>query len=219
MKRLLIPFGTAAMLGACAGLTDLPGGYAPEAHPAEGLAVISLSLHGQDISKVSAFEYRLRERIPEDESAVVSRTRYDSARQQARAAGSVDVGKPASQRILVAGANSAEPLDVLENGRRVGRLAILRLPPGAYEIYDWRLTEKVTGGEREQSPAREFSYRFRIEPGKTKYLGRLAMQLGDRSTQRLRLDDQRQEDLRLLQNKRPEFGALAVTHEVGKLLQ
>lgn len=218
-KNLVVAAFAALGLGACAGTTDLPRSYAPEANRSEGLAVVSLSVAGKDLRQVTGFEYRLREVPPPGETPVVSRRRYDSATQHARAAHDVGAAQGSiASRVVVSGNGSGEPLDLTNNGRAVGRLAVLRLPPGDYEFHAWALREKMPGGETEYGPARDFSYPFRIEPGKVAYLGRLNLQLSARATQKLAVEDWQKDDLALLEKKHPELARLAIVPSVGKLL-
>lgn len=218
-KNLVVATFAVFGLGACAGTTDLPRGYAPETNRSEGLAVVSLSVAGKDLRNLTGFEYRLREVLPPDETPVVSRRRYDSATQHARAlhdGGAVQ--GPIARRLVVSGNGSGEPLDLMSNGRVTGRLAVLRLPPGDYEFHAWALREKMPGGEMEYGPARDFSYRFHVAPGKVAYLGRLNLQLSERATQKLAVEDWQKDDLALLEKKHPELARLAVVPAVGKLV-
>lgn len=220
MKKNFVVAALAALgVAACAGTTDLPRSYAFDSDSPEGLAVVSLSVVGKDIDQVVGFEYRMREVSPHGETPVIGRPRYDSAVQHARAVHDPN-GAPRAiaDRVPVAGAGSAEPLDLIENGRAVGRLAVLRLPPGDYEFHGWALTEKMPGGAMEYGPARDFTYRFHVEPGKAAYLGRLSLQLSGHATQRLTVEDRRAEDLALLAKKHPDLSKLSISSDVRKLL-
>lgn len=218
-KNLAVAAFTALGLGACAGTTDLPRSYTPEANRSEGLAVISLAVSGKEFSQVTGFEYRLREAAAPGETPVVSRHLYDSATQQARAAHNAGAAQGSTtRRVVVSGSGSGEPLDLVNDGRAVGRLAVLRLPPGDYEFHAWALKEKTPGGETEYGPARDFSYRFHVESGKVAYLGRLNLQLSERATQKLTVEDWQKDDLVLLEKKHPELARLALVPSVGKLV-
>lgn len=76
----------------------------------------------------------------------------------------------------------------------------------------------MPGGETEYGPGRDFSYRFHVEPGKVAYLGRLNLQLSERATQTLAVEDWQKDDLTLLEKKHPELARLAIVPSVGKLL-
>lgn len=218
MKKNFVVIALVALgVAACAGTTNIPRSYALDAGASEGLAVVSLSLVGKNIDQVVGFEYRIREVSPRGETSVIGRPRYDSAVQHARAVHD-GVPRAIANRVPVAGAGSAEPLDLIENGRAVGRLAVLRLPPGDYEFHGWALTEKMPGGAMEYGPARDFSYRFHVEPGKAAYLGRLSLQLSGRATQRLTVEDRRSDDLALLAKKHPDLSKLSISSDVRKLL-
>lgn len=217
MNRLLLAVLLSTTLAGCATAPDLPQNYALDAARAEGVAIVSLTLTGMPLDKTSGFEYRLRELAPRPEEAVVTKLHPASPQQHARSLWDNEGYRPLTRQIAVKGLDTAEPLDILNNGKPVGRLAVLRLPPGNYEFHGWKVKAPDTHGEREYAPAQAYSYRFSIKPGAATYIGRLHLDLDGQRSQRLTLEDQRHEDLATLGKKHPGLSAAPVDIAVGRL--
>ena len=117
MKQIFVLGALIFTLSGCASVSDLPPGYAPGAQDAEGLAVVSLTLSGKDLSRVSSFQYRVRKATSASGKVVERRPYFDSALQHARWLVD-DAQDPAAQRIklIVKSPALAEPLDVVESG-------------------------------------------------------------------------------------------------------
>ena len=130
MKRLLVPVLLTLGLIGCASSPDLPAGYALDPGRPEGLAIVSLTLTGKQLNRISVFEYRLREIQPRGGMFADTRDHYESSRQHARSVQSVGENPPGSRSVVVKGVNSAEPLDIGDAGQAQGRLATVRLPAG-----------------------------------------------------------------------------------------
>lgn len=206
-------------LAGCATATDLPPAYALDAKQPEGLAIVSLALTGKSLDRISGFEYRIREVPPRDEEAVVVTSRYASARQHARSLLGGSNQRQTEHRAIVKESNSAEPLDIRDAGRATGRLAALRLPPGDYEFHAWKASEPGAFGEMEYGPPRGFSYRFSIKPGVATYIGRLSLNLSERNTQRITVEDRRNDDLAILREKYPAIDIGQIVFGVEMLHQ
>jgi hypothetical protein len=217
MKRLLVPVLLTLGLIGCASSPDLPAGYALDPGRPEGLAIVSLTLTGKQLNRISVFEYRLREIPPRGGMFADTRDHYDSPRQHARSVQAVGENPPGSRSVVIKGVNSAEPLDIGDAGQAQGRLATVRLPAGEYELHSWRLREPTPYGEREYKPPQEFSYRFSVKPGEMTYLGRVNLHLGERNAVRISVEDRRQDDLALLGRKHPALATGKITHAVGSL--
>jgi hypothetical protein len=205
-----------AMAG-CAAAPDLPSTYAIDANRPEGLAIVSLTLTGRPLDKVSDFEYRIREVPPRGEAFAVVSHRYASARQHARSLQDGGEDRPLAQGVVVKGSNAVEPLDIQDAGKTTGRLAALRLPAGEYEFHAWQLKVPGANGETEYAPPRDFGYRFSVRPGEATYIGRLNLHLSDRNAQRITIEDRRNDDLAQLRKKYPGLGSSRISFTVGKL--
>lgn len=217
MKQLLIPTLLAIGLAGCASAPELPANYTLDAGRQEGIAIISLTLSGKPIDRVESFAYRLREVPPRDSSYATVTRHYDSPRQHARSIWEADKDRPFARDIVVKGLNSSESLDIREDDKPAGRLTTLRLAPGDYEIHSWRLREPATGGTTEYAPPHDFSYRFSVKPGKATYLGRIHLELSDRGTERLAIENRLADDMPLLAQKLPNLNAAEVVTEVGRI--
>lgn len=217
MNRLMLAVSLPLVLAGCATAPDLPQNYALDGMRAEGVAIVSLTLTGMPLEKTSGVEYRIRELAPRPEGAVATKLHPASPQQHARSLWDNEGYRPMTRQIAVKGLGTAEPLDILSDGKPVGRLAVLRLPPGNYEFHGWKVKVPDTHGEREYAPAQAYSYRFSIKPGVATYIGRLHLDLDDQRSQRLTLEDQRREDLATLGNKHPGLSVAPVDIAVGRL--
>lgn len=217
MNRLLFAVLLSTTLAGCATAPDLPQNYTLDVSRAEGIAIVSLTLTGMQLDKTSDVEYRLRELAPRPEEAVVTKLLSSSPQRHARSLSDRESYRPVIRPITVKGLNTAEPLDILSDGKPVGRLAVLRLPPGNYEFHGWKVKAPDSHGEREYAPAQAYSYRFSIKPGIASYIGRLHLDLESQRSQRLMLEDQRREDLATFGKKHPGLSAAPVDIAVGRL--
>ncbi len=217
MNKMLLPTLLVVGLAGCAASPDLPSTYALDSKRPEGLAVVSLTLNGKPLDKVSSYAYRIREVLPRGEAYAVVTHHYASARQHARSVQDEGKDRPFTQSVVVKGPNNTDALDINDAGKATGRLAALRLSPGDYEFHAWQVREPSPYGEVEYTPSREFSYRFSIKPGEATYIGRLNLHLGASNTQRVAIEDRQAEDLSLLGRKYPALRAAKVTASVGSL--
>lgn len=71
MNKMLLPTLLVVGLAGCAASPDLPSTYVLDAKRPEGLAVVSLTLSGKPLDKVSGYEYRIREVLPRGEAYAV----------------------------------------------------------------------------------------------------------------------------------------------------
>jgi hypothetical protein len=212
LKRQLLTILLAVMLTGCAALPDLPLDYALDDSRPEGLAFVSLTLAGKQLSQISSFEYQIRELPPADQDAVVTRPHFGSAKQHAKWVASGHGSQPGLWKAVVSGPGSSEPLNVLENGKAMGRLVALHLPPGNYEFHAWKLIERNPPyGEIEYGPKQPLSYRFSVKRGEAVYLGRLSLQLGERNTQKVAAEDRHESDLAIIKDKYPSLGRGAIS--------
>lgn len=215
MNRTLIQALLVLSLAGCAATSDLPAAYTLDAKRQEGLAIVSLTLSGKAMDKISSFGYRIRQVPPRDEEAVTAKPYFDSARQHARSVQDVGMQRDADWNAVVKGPNSSEPLDIVDTGKPTGRLASLRLPAGDYEFHSWTVREPNPYGGMEYGPNQAFSYRFHVKPGEAVYLGRLHLRLGERNTHKLTVEDRRERDLTIFKEKYPsqDVGAIAIRIE------
>ncbi len=217
MKKTLLSALLVAGLTGCAAAPDLPSTYSLDPNRLEGLAIVSLTLSGKPLDKVSDYEYRIREVLPRGEAYAVVSQHYASARQHARSVQDEGKDRPVTHSVVVKGPNNIDALDIQEAGKTKGRLAALRLAPGDYEFHSWQVREPSTYGETEYKPAREFVYRFSIKPGEATYIGRLNLHLSSRNTERITVNDRQVEDMSLLGQKYPALRAAKIVAAVGIL--
>ena len=216
MDRALIPAVLVVGLTACATVSDLPPDYVVGAN-GNGLVIVSLTLSGKTLERLSSFEFRIRDVAPEDGDPVNAMPYFDSARQHARWIGGGDRSRQnVDLGVIVKESNSAEPLDITDAGTVTGRLATLRLPAGDYEFYAWKVREPNLYGGTEYSPKHTFSYRFSVKPGQTIYIGQLNLRLTERNTQMITIEDKRDRDLVVLVEKIPSIRAEQVSFGVGR---
>lgn len=217
MNKSLLPALLVAGLAGCAASPDLPSTYTLDSNRAEGLAIVSLTLSGKPLEKVSDYEYQIREVLPRGEAYAVVSQHYASARQHARSVQDEGKERPFTHSVVVKGPNNIDALDIQDAGKATGRLAALRLSPGDYEFHSWQVREPSPYGETEYRPAREFVYRFSIKPGEATYIGRLNLHLGSRNTERITVNDRQVEDMSLLGQKYPALRVAKIVAAVGVL--
>lgn len=169
---------------------------------AEGSAVVSLTLSDKDLGRVSKFRYCLRPATDGAVEEVRRRPNFASALQQGRWLQDKQAQGPAAIGLIVKDPSSREPLDVIDGGKSVGRVAVLRLPAGDYELYDWKLVILNRYGGDELGPKRAAAYRFRVEAGRATYLGNLDLRVTDQDTYRISVEDKTRRDLALLSKKK-----------------
>lgn len=217
MNKSLLPVLLVAGLAGCAASPDLPSTYTLDSNRPEGLAIVSLTLSGKSLDKVTDYEYRIREVLPRGEAYAVVSQHYASARQHARSVQAEGKERPFTHSVVVKGLSNADALDIRDAGKATGRLAVLRLLPGEYEFHTWQVREPSPYGETEYRPAREFVYRFSIKPGEATYIGRLNLHLGSGNTERITANDRQAEDMSLLGQKYPAIPAAKIVAAVGIL--
>lgn len=218
MKRILTPLALILTVAGCSTVSDLPPGYRLGAQGAEGLAIVSLTLSGKDLGRVESFEYRVREAPTISAYENVKRRPYfQSARQHARWLQDKDAQGPAAglTRLIVKDPALAEPLDIVESGKTIGRLAALRLPAGDYELYDWKLVVPNVYGGNEFTPRRAIGYRFTVEAGRAIYLGNVDLRMTEQDTYGITVENKAKRDLALLTKKVPSIGVEAVIYGPG----
>lgn len=219
MKQTFVLGALIAALSGCATVSDLPPGYALGPEEAEGLAVVSLTLSGKDLSRVSSFEYRIRKARGESFEEMEQSPHFASARQHARWLVDDAAQGPAAKRVklIVKDPALAEPPDVVESGRTVGRVAALRLPAGDYELYDWKVVVPNQYGGDEFSPKRAMAYRFRIEAGRVSYLGNVDLRMTEQDMYDITVENRAKRDLALLAKKLPSVTSEDVLFRPGEL--
>jgi hypothetical protein len=222
MSRSLIALFSIAALAACSTVSDLPPGYRLDAQDRHGVAVVSLTLSGKNLSRVSSFEYRLREVVPnEAASADVARThRFGSARQHARWLSSSSAYGMAGTRAkaIVKDQSLDEPLDVKdESGSPIGRVAALRLPPGEYELYNWKIVEPSDYGEDVLAPRQSFGVRFRVEAARAVYIGNVNLNITEDDRYAVTVGDETKRDIPLLAKRVPFVSDTGIPFRPGRV--
>ncbi len=214
MNKSLLSGLLVAGLTGCAASPDLPATYALDAKRQEGLVIASMTMSGKPLDKVSDYEYQIREVLPHGDSYAIVSQHYASARQHARSIQEDGKALPQAYAVVVKGVSNADVLDIQDAGKAIGRLAVIRLSPGDYEIHTWQVREPSPYGETEYRPARELAYRFSIKPGEATYIGRLNLHLSQGNTERLAIEDRQAEDMNLLGRKYPGLRAAKITVSV-----
>lgn len=220
MKPLLALGALLLTLSGCAAVSDLPPGYNLGTQSTEGLAVVSLTLSGKDLKRIERFEYSVREVPPADAYEDVNRRPYFySSRQHARWMQDKDAQGPSGYRarLIVKDQALAEPLDVVESGKPIGRVATLRLPAGEYELYDWKLVEPNQYGGNVFSPKQAFGYRFKVEAGRATYLGNVDLRITEQDTSKIAVENKAKRDLDLLAKKVPAISISDVLYRPGEM--
>lgn len=184
----------------------------------EGLAIVSMTLSGTSLSQLNGFEYRIRRVATAGRDEVTTTQHASSSAQRVRQA--IEGRKSDASNwwsAAVTGPGVPDSADLMEAGNLVGRVLLLNLAAGDYEIYDWRILESGDGGETEHGPALSFSYRFSVIPGRAVYLGRVHLALSAaHDKQTIGVEDSRETDLAVL---RQRFPALNSTPVAVDLLQ
>ena len=85
--------------------------------------------------------------------------------------------------------------------------AVAKASPSFRSVFPERHSKRIT----------EFEYRLRfsVKSGAASFLGRLHLQLGERDSQKLRLEDKRDSDLAAFSRKYPQLDGVAIG--IGKL--
>lgn len=83
-----------------------------------------------------------------------------------------------------------------------GRLAVMELPQGIYEFYNWEGHSSFGRGKSRIRPKTEFSKKFLVKAGEVKYLGNLHLALS-RSAFKLLVLDMEDRDLSILHKDNP----------------
>lgn len=99
----------------------------------------------------------------------------------------------------------------------IGRIAVIELSPGEYELRRWVMGRSTHGSFSSRRP---FGYRFVIEAGKVTYVGSVHVDLqrtadADTLPYRISLDDRRERDLAIVRRKYPGLGTTPVSFADG----
>ncbi|QDF96991.1 hypothetical protein CJ010_10860 [Azoarcus sp. DD4] len=216
--RLSVPIVALALSGCATAPAPAPADSSG-ARDDYGLAIVSLTLSGKPLERVSHFEYRLRA-IPSVNGGEVKRTpHFNSVRQHARwlTDGAGPRAGAVPTRVAVKASGSGVMPDVVESGLPIGRLVVLRLPAGDYELHDWKVVEPTVHGRDELAPRQGPVYRFTVEPGRAAYLGSLDLRLAGEGAHHLSVAAKAQRDLALLPAKGPAVRVSDVVYRPGAL--
>ncbi|WP_265942142.1 hypothetical protein [Dechloromonas sp. A34] len=183
----------------------------------EGLAVVSLTVSGKPLDKVSSLEFRVRPLAPHGEQVTEATPRFRSAREHTEWMQSERGRRDADWGVGVKVPGAAVPLDVIDHGTPIGRLTTMRLPAGQYEFYAWRLREPDPKGGAEDSRKDTFSYPFVVKAAQATYIGRLNLHLIDRDSEKLTVENRREQDFAVLRKKLPSVGAGQIAVDIGRI--
>jgi len=218
MIRTCMSVVLVAGISGCASVVDLPTGYKVGEEEGEGLAIVSLTLSGKSLDELSSLEYRIREVARPSYLPVEVRMNTDTARQRAKWVAEGGDRPKVGRKVMVAGPNSGEPLDIGSADTRRGRVAALPLPAGTYEFHAWEAREPTQYGSLEYRPRQDFSYRFVVRPGQATYIGELDLDLGEPDAYRVTVEDRSARDLSLLKKKMPAVALYDVSIEIGRVV-
>ncbi|QID19355.1 hypothetical protein G3580_18085 [Nitrogeniibacter mangrovi] len=196
MPRFAAGLALALTLAGCAATPTPPRSAAART---DGLAVLSLTVAAPAGTRVSRFEYRLRPVAqPPMNQARVERY-YRSEREHARALGTrtTATGAPADRPLPVVGQGAGDAGAIREDSGTVGRVAVLRLAPGTYELRDWRLVLADRHGKLALTPPHPVVYRFTVPADGGSYLGNVHLAVTANHQYRFALADRRARDLAL----------------------
>lgn len=218
MRQVIVSCFLAILLTGCATVTDVPPRYGLGSR-SEGLAVVSLTLSGKDLANVSSFEYGVRDAPGQYAREVRRKPYFASARQHARWLQDKQAQGPEAHRmrVIVKGSAVGEPLDIVESGRAVGRLAAIPLPAGDYELYGWKVVIPNRYGRNEFTPGQGFSYSFRVDAGHATYLGNLNLHVTEQDTYDITVTNKAGRDVALLMRKVPSLRGEQIIHRVGQI--
>lgn len=188
-------------LSACGTMSDPMLGDLSVDGQGEGIVVLSLTLTGKALSKVDSFEYWVRPVAQSDGEPVRERRYFVSTKRFGQWVANGTGEHESIRKVTVKGADSIEPLNVVDGSESVGRVVTLRLPAGDYEFYSWAVRDVNFHGGIEVTPQYVTSYRFTVQPNKYSYAGQLNLALSGHKTVQTTVEDQKTRDLALLKKK------------------
>lgn len=122
----------------------------------------------------------------------------------------VAAGKPGAGSFMTG--NMQDPLDWTHPN---GRLVVAELPPGQYELYQWRAE-----GMNVTYTSKLFSIPFTIEAGKATYIGNLFINMDETTAKyTLSVTDTSARDLPLLIRHYPNIKQTDVSTEISKIFR
>lgn len=198
MIRQLVAVAAATFsLAACAG--PMSDHASPEK---EGLVILSLTAEAPDHARISRLAYRIRpvETAGEGEQAAQAKRRSSSVNERFRKAAADNARRAADNarsRLDVLGSNLPDEGAIHVANQTTGRVLVLHLPPGEYELRDWSLSMRDEEGKVDLSAPNGGSYRFSVVGGEQRYLGNLHLSIKPRDHYSQSLSDARARDLAL----------------------
>jgi len=187
IRRLITAAAAAISLSACAGpMVD------HAASRLEGLVIVSLTADAPTHAHIAQLTYRVRpvEPVGEGEQVAQARRRSSSVNEQFRRAATENARRAADNtrsRLTVLGSDVPDAERIQVADKTIGRVLVLRLPPGEYELRDWSLSMRDPNGKVELSAPDGDAYRFAVVGGTQRYVGNVHLSLkpGSRFTQTL----------------------------------
>lgn len=217
MKYTIVATILVLSLSACGTMSDPELGNLSDENKGEGIVVLSLTLTGKELGRIDSFEYWFRPVSLPDGEPVREKPYFVSAKRFGQWVAKGTEEHESIQKVTVKGPDSIEPLNVVNGGESIGRVATLRLPAGDYEFYRWAVREANFHGGIEATPQYVTSYRFTVRPNKYSYAGQLNLALSGHKTVKTTVEDQRDRDLAVLKKKYPWFIADQVQSDLLKV--
>ncbi|WP_323003989.1 hypothetical protein [Denitromonas sp.] len=214
MKKTIFALLMPVIITGCA-TTDLPSKYALDENSGRSIAVAGVTLSGAPLSRFAGFELLVRERKGQSESSVNVKPYYHSVTGLARTISENSKHRQRHRSFVIKGPASNESLDIVEEDKATGRVAVLELPPGDYEVYGWRLRERTQFGGLEYTPVMALSHGFRVEPGEGHYLGRFDLDFTAEGRPRMAIDDRRAEDLSAISTRYARVDVARISSDDG----
>jgi hypothetical protein len=199
------------MLSGCASVADPPTDYRL-GERSEGLLVATLTLTGSDAKQGASVEYWIR-RAPGGEGfdKALRVPHFDSALQHARWTAAWPRSAADAWRLVPQQRSLRQPADDSNRSGREDSLAVLRLPPGEYEVHGWKAVLPSRYGSDVLTPSRARAYRFRVEAGKAVYVGNIELELAATDSARISVRDEAARDLVLLKKRLPSLSDEDIT--------
>ena len=195
IRPLLTAIAATFSITACAG----PIMTTPATTP-EGLVVLSLTADAPAGARISSLEYRIRpvEAMGEGEQLARTERRAGSVTDQFRRAAADNARRTADNlrsRVDVLGGNAPDNAAIHAADKTTGRVLVLHLPPGEYELRDWSLSMADKAGNARLSAPAGSAYRFTVAGGEQRYVGNVHLSVKPDSRFSQSVLDARERDL------------------------
>lgn len=197
IRQFVTTIAATFSMAACAGPT-----VAGQPQSPEGLVIFSLTADAPANAHISRLDYRIRPVVSAQEGEQVARVerRSSSVNEQFRRAAADNARRAADNlrsRLSVLGRDVPGDTAIRVADKPVGRVLVLQLPPGEYELRDWSLSMRDDTGRVELSAPAGGAYRFTVVAGEQHYVGNVHLSVKAESRFSQSVSDARARDLDL----------------------